>query len=290
MQRTSPRATFRLPACLLLWIIPAALLTGCTTLPWDQEEPEPTVTPEMFDSRMAELEQTMSSQCEVSRDASEALRNDTLTLTSDVREIGSLLRRLRSDINFLGGNPEVPPSLCDIDDDSDSYRNKQVLGRSEWVGFPDVGTYLKARVDSGADTASLSARDITSFERDGEDWVRFKLALDDDAAVVESVRDEWIEAPVERQVRILQASGTETRPVISLLMTLGPIREHVEFSLSDREDMSFPVLLGRRFLMDIAIVDVAEKYRYERPEFPGGESADQAEEDEARDDDVAENE
>jgi len=55
-------------------------------------------------------------------------------------------------------------------------------------------------VDSGANTSSLSAREITRFERDGENWVRFKLALTEEDVVVDSQRDEWIEAPVERRV------------------------------------------------------------------------------------------
>jgi hypothetical protein len=147
--------------------------------------------------------------------------------------------------------------------------NKIVLGRQEWVGFPDIGTYLKARVDSGANTSSLSARDITYFERDGEKWVRFKLALaEDEDGVVERVRDRWIEAPLLRKVRIIQATGTDTRPVVRLLMTLGPIRQEVEFTLNDRTDLTYPVLLGRRFMMDIADIDVSREYIYERPEFP----------------------
>ncbi|HBS16512.1 MAG TPA: ATP-dependent zinc protease, partial [Halomonas sp.] len=43
--------------------------------------------------------------------------------------------------------------------------------------------------------------EITRFERDGEDWVRFKLALNEDDVVVEQIRDEWIEAPIERRVK-----------------------------------------------------------------------------------------
>ncbi|MFP3387064.1 RimK/LysX family protein, partial [Tritonibacter sp. SIMBA_163] len=77
------------------------------------------------------------------------------------------------------------------------------------------------------------------------------------------VRDEWIEAPIERRVKIVQASGEESRPVISLLMTLGPIRENVEFTLNDRTHLDYPVLLGRRFMLDIATIDVAETYLHE---------------------------
>lgn len=35
---------------------------------------------------------------------------------------------------------------------------------------------LKAKMDTGAYTASLSAKDIELFTRDGNEWVRFRLA------------------------------------------------------------------------------------------------------------------
>jgi len=40
--------------------------------------------------------------------------------------------------------------------------------------------------------------------------------------------------------------------------------------------------------MDIAVIDVADTYLHDRPEFPGGEPADQAAEDEAVDEDDSE--
>lgn len=146
--------------------------------------------------------------------------------TADVREVGSLLRLLRDDVQQLGARNEEPVIIREECQAEDSLLDgKTLLGRNEWVGLPGIGTYLQARVDSGANTSSLSAKDITPFERDGEDWVRFKLALNDDDVVVEKLRDEWIEAPVERRVRIVQASGDDSRPVISLLLNLGPLRK-----------------------------------------------------------------
>ncbi|NLC22568.1 MAG: ATP-dependent zinc protease, partial [Halomonadaceae bacterium] len=76
--------------------------------------------------------------------------------------------------------------------------------------------------------------------------------------------------------------------VVSLLMTLGPIRGAVEFTLNDRSHLNYPVLLGRRFLMDIALIDVAENYLHPRPEFPGGRPASEAAEDEINDQDEEE--
>ncbi|PRY65613.1 hypothetical protein B0H98_102137 [Vreelandella songnenensis] len=273
----------------VLWLMAglSLLFSGCALQQPESTEPPP-LSEAAFTTRMLELQDSLSQQCDATTQHQQQQLTQQQALTADVREVGGLLRSLRSDIQELEARGEEPIIIREECDIPDTLETKTIVGRSEWVGLPSIGTYLKARVDSGANTSSLSASDITRFERDGEDWVRFKLALNDDDVVVESLRDEWIEAPVDRRVRIVQASGEESRPVISLLMTLGPIRENVQFTLNDRSHLDFPVLLGRRFLMDIAVIDVAQSYVHERPEFPGGESAEQAAEDEAVDQDDTE--
>lgn len=259
------------------------LLTGCA-LPSDRPEPTPVLTPDEFAKRIDRLEADMASRCDVQQEQLAEQRHRQDQMYTEVREFGSMLRYLRADIERLergDGEPVVMSRECAADELG--LANKAVVGRSEWVGLPDVGTYLKARIDSGANTSSLSATEVTRFERDGEDWVRFKLGLGENDVAVEGIRDDWIEAPVQRRVRILQATGEHSRPVVSLLMTLGPIRETVEFTLNDRSHLNYPVLLGRRFLMDIAVIDVAENYLHERPEFPGGRPAEEAELDETGD-------
>ncbi|CAM3583556.1 MULTISPECIES: ATP-dependent zinc protease family protein [Halomonas] len=273
----------------VLWLVAGLSLSiaGCAAT-----QPEPSGPPPLseasFNSRILELESQLMQQCDARSELQSRQLDEQQVLTADVREVGSLLRYLRQDVQQLEARDDEPVIIreeCEVDE---SLTTKTLLGRSEWVGLPSMGTYLKARVDSGANTSSLSASDITRFERDGEDWVRFKLALNEDDIAVEAQRDEWIEAPIVRRVRIVQASGEESRPVISLLMTLGPIRENVDFTLNDRTHLDYPVLLGRRFLMDIALIDVADTFLHDRPEFPGGESPDQAAEDEAVDEDDTE--
>jgi hypothetical protein len=273
----------------VLWLMAGLSLSisGCAVTQPESNDPPP-LSEASFNARILELESQFTQQCNSHTELQARQLNQQQALTADVREVGSLLRYLRQDVQQLDARavePEVIREECAVDD---LLATKTLVGRSEWIGLPGVGTYLKARVDSGANTSSLSASDITRFERDGEDWVRFKLALTDDDIVVESVRDEWIEAPIERRVRVVQASGEASRPVISLPMTLGPISENVEFTLNDRTHLDYPVLLGRRFLLDIALIDVADTYLHDRPEFPGGEPAEQAAEDEATDEDDTE--
>ncbi|WP_134017893.1 ATP-dependent zinc protease [Modicisalibacter xianhensis] len=260
------------------------LLGGCALQPQSDEKDRLNhlLTRASFDDRIGDLESTLANACRVQEASRQGQQDRLERVGTDVREIGSLVRALRADVETLQSDSSVVMPECPSSD-IDALENKTLLGRTEWVGFPNIGTYLKARIDSGANTASLSAREITEFEREGEDWVRFKLALDEDAVVIDGARDKWVEAEVVRRVRIIQASGEESRPVISLLMELGPIKQNVEFTLNDRTHLDYPVLLGRRFMMDIALIDVAQSYLHERPEYPGGEPAEMATEDEAGD-------
>ncbi|MBF8221624.1 MULTISPECIES: ATP-dependent zinc protease family protein [Halomonadaceae] len=258
-----------------------ALIGGCAQQPTPEPGPPP-VSAEAFETRIASLESRLMERCETRLDWEDRQARLGRYLLADIRVLGDRLHGMQEALDRRAEEPTLVASQCE-GIDSSQLEGKQVLGRSEWIGLPEVGTYLKARVDSGANTSSLSAREITPFERDGQNWVRFKLGLTEDDVVVDGIRNAWIEAPVERRVRILQAAGSESRPVVSLVMTLGPIRQPVEFTLNDRSHLNYPVLLGRRFMMDIAVIDVAETYLHQRPEFPGGRPADEAAVDEALD-------
>ncbi len=112
-----------------------------------------------------------------------------------------------------------------------------------------------ARIDTGAAGTSIHANDIAAFERDGREWVRFEI----DHPSMESPMS--IERPLARTVLIKQA-GTETRErrlVVKMTVSLGSISEQIDVSLSERTTMTYPVLIGRNFLRNLAIVDVSQR-------------------------------
>jgi len=134
--------------------------------------------------------------------------------------------------------------------------DKLVIGSEELVLLNDLKEKYKARIDTGATTSSLNATNIVEFERDGKKWVRFNFsqAVNNEAQI--------IEAKIARTILIRQANNSEAtrRPIIELPVQLGDIKTLTEFTLADRSHMTFPVLLGRTFLKDIVMVDVARTY------------------------------
>ncbi|GAL32389.1 hypothetical protein JCM19240_5820 [Vibrio maritimus] len=137
---------------------------------------------------------------------------------------------------------------------------KLILGEQEYVRLMDMKVTTKARVDTGATTSSLSAVDIVPFERDGKDWVKFKMKHD-------GVESKEVSMPVDRWVKVKQSSSEESdkRPVIVSVIKIGDMTSKTEFTLADRTHLKYPVLLGRSFFRDVAIVDVSRKYVQPKP-------------------------
>lgn len=152
---------------------------------------------------------------------------------------------------------EVKP---EVDTSKDSA--KLVIGRVEWVWIDALNKKLKARVDTGATLSSIHATKIERFERDGKNWVRFIMQVNAEGEQGTNVKEQEFEAPLARNAKIRQASAEEldARPVVRLRMRLGHLEEDVDFTLTNRSEMNYPILLGRRFLQDIAVVDVSLKF------------------------------
>ena len=123
---------------------------------------------------------------------------------------------------------------------------KMTLGWREWIGFPEFNIpKIKAKIDTGARTSALHAFSLTPFMRDEKPWVRFAIhpKQGNTSIVVEC------EAPVKEQ-RVVRDSGghEELRYVIDTLIRIGDDVIRSEVTLTDRDSMTFRVLLGRTAL------------------------------------------
>jgi hypothetical protein len=137
-----------------------------------------------------------------------------------------------------------------------SNSDKLVVGEIEPIYLFDPNLIFSARIDSGAQTSSIDARNITRFERDGAAWVRFDLP-------VPGVKDKFVtlERKVVRNVRIVQSTseGPQRRAVVSMQFALGSHKQVAEFTLTSRDNLTFPILIGRNILRDIMLVDVGKE-------------------------------
>lgn len=132
-----------------------------------------------------------------------------------------------------------------------------IAGWLERVRLSPGDVVLEAKLDTGARTSSLHAIDLQQFERDGKDWVAFNVVGDNGLSV-------RIERPVVRISRIKSALGTdEGRPTVTLGICIGSIYRVTEVNLVDRNGLTRPLLVGRRFLGGRFRVDPRRRYLLE---------------------------
>ncbi|GGO88798.1 hypothetical protein GCM10011348_45090 [Marinobacterium nitratireducens] len=243
-----------------LSVLLAALLLGaCAQTP----PAPPPVTATQLEQALAETENRLSSAIEAQ---AEQAGRDAAQRQQDIQQLQAALAELKSLVQVRNEPP--PPRVIEVErrdyPDNETRDGKLIVGASEQIWFEAVDAVYAARVDTGATTSSLSATDITTFERDGDRWVRFALTHD---GVDESP---LIESPLVRFARIIQASAEDAdrRPVVALTVRLGRLTETAEFTLTDRSEMEYPVLLGREFLQDIAVVDIARDNLQGEPTRP----------------------
>jgi hypothetical protein len=125
-------------------------------------------------------------------------------------------------------------------------------GWLESVLLQPVNIRMRAKLDTGAKTSSLHAVDIKRFERKGEQWVRFRTGVDD---MVELM------LPLVRDVKIKDHKlKAAVRPVVEMKVCLHNQIFTGEFSLIDRSQFNYPILLGRSLLQQGIIVDPSQTF------------------------------
>ena len=140
---------------------------------------------------------------------------------------------------------------------NDCLDGLSLIGTTEWteVRVEAGGFALAAKVDTGAATSSINAVDIEPFERGGQKFVRFRVP---DAGVIET--------PVVKKMKVKSSNGEkESRYYVELMLCVGTVAEPVLFSLADRGEMKFPMLLGKEFLSGKYAVDVSRENLLKKP-------------------------
>lgn len=144
---------------------------------------------------------------------------------------------------------------------ADHLKGKLVVGEVEHIYLAEPDQIYTARIDSGAETSSIDARNITRFERDGNNWVRFDVPVPGSDKLV------TLEKEISRRVRVIQASADEAerRVVVELQFAIGDHEQVAEFTLTDRTNLTYEVLIGRNVLRDVMLIDVGKEYATELP-------------------------
>ncbi|WP_083750168.1 ATP-dependent zinc protease family protein [Rhodohalobacter halophilus] len=137
-------------------------------------------------------------------------------------------------------------------------RTKPIIGRIEKIDFPEFSIYnLDAKIDTGAYTSSLHCHHIETFDKNDSQWVRFNV-LDPNHPEYE---DSPYSCPIHSIRSVKSSNGQiERRYTIKRKVKFFGKLRIMELTLTDRSEMKFPVLIGRKFLTDKFLVDVSKIY------------------------------
>lgn len=143
----------------------------------------------------------------------------------------------------------LPLAAMDLD--------KKIVGWVERVRLQPGNVMLEAKLDTGAEYCSLDATNITRFNREGQEWVRFEV--DDHHG-----KTFTMERPLLRQATIKRHfAKSQTRPVIGLKLCVGNFSAETEVNLVDRSGFIYPLLIGRKFMEGRLIIDPTVKFSVE---------------------------
>ncbi len=133
--------------------------------------------------------------------------------------------------------------------------SKKIIGKKELISILDLELYdLDAKVDTGADSNALHCDHI---HVDENNIVHFKL-LDE---VHEAYHGKHMEVPLYEMRKIRSSNGElQHRPSIQVKVNFFGEEYTTIISLTDRANMKYPMLIGRKFLDGKFLVDVSQEY------------------------------
>ncbi len=133
----------------------------------------------------------------------------------------------------------------------------EAIGWIEHVQLQPQNLVLQAKIDTGADNASIHADNIKVYEHQGAKMVKFSIANQQGQRVD-------YELPLVRYTSIKRKGAASLqRPVVSMSLCLGHTLRTVNINLADRKNFKYRVLIGRSYLKDLYLVDSSKQFTAE---------------------------
>ena len=127
----------------------------------------------------------------------------------------------------------------------------KLIGRREFVDFPLLGVYhVEAKIDTGAYTSSIHCSEIYIKTENNKSVLYFVVFSQDQNQKMQRLEDFSLK-------KIKNSFGEmEERYIIKTLIKIGSKKIKSTVSLSDRANMRYPVLIGRKLIKGKFIIDV----------------------------------
>jgi hypothetical protein len=134
----------------------------------------------------------------------------------------------------------------------------RLIGRREFVDFPGLGlNHIEAKVDTGAYTSSLHAENIHLREVDSIPMLFFTVEAETDNGIQ---KREYAFTNFSKKIIKNSFGEMESRYIIKTLLKIGRKNIRASISLTNRWNMRYQVLIGRKPLKGKFLIDVKQLY------------------------------
>lgn len=130
----------------------------------------------------------------------------------------------------------------------------KTIGKIDFIDLPEFGMVnVPAKIDTGANRSSIHCSDIKHESIDGIESIFFEIPMINGETNTFHSNDFF-------KKKIRSSSGhVENRYIIKTDVILFGKTIKTSFSLTDRTEMKFPILLGRKLLASRFVVDVSKE-------------------------------
>jgi hypothetical protein len=145
-----------------------------------------------------------------------------------------------------------------VANDTNAARPRPVIGWREWLALPDLGIpAIKAKIDTGARSSALHSHFIERFAAEGRQKVRFGVS-----PLAKSREPSFVCEAELLDYRSVKDSGghSEKRCFIRTTVDLSGHRWPIDLSLTSRRGMLFRMLLGRKAIENVFLIDPGKSY------------------------------
>jgi hypothetical protein len=141
--------------------------------------------------------------------------------------------------------------------------SKTIYGFIEKVTLAPQNLTLSAKLDTGAKSASLYARDIKEITQNDKTYLTFTVPTKQGDIVFkqELVGDVLIKMRALEKKSNIKKKVHMRRPVVIIPMKLGNKLAYIRVNLANRKNFNYPLLLGRDAIIQFSgIIDPALKF------------------------------
>lgn len=133
----------------------------------------------------------------------------------------------------------------------------ETIGRTDRADFPELSlTDINVKVDTGAFSSTIHSHHIKEVIGEGDDHIEFQLL---DPTHPKYTGEVFRTKKYHKRAVKNSFGKSEVRFFVDTLIILFGEEYPIELSLSERSDMKYPILIGRKLLSRRFVVDTSKK-------------------------------